>query len=222
MKKIRQETKEVKTCLSAPHTVKGFAHDLTVISPNISAHSSALKIVDQKASTLDLKLKPEKYVSFLHDGKDIDKRSTFALSHGSTHNISVAPWKVLGHILAVSPTGSQKASAKKLEDKLLQLSRTSITDPFRRIQNLDSQELPLAPSLYFQLMVDLISENALAALQCKLTKFIKRWLSLPQCSTLTTVYHPEILNLPFLPHCRKQEKLSMAGAVNHQRVPLFT
>ena len=82
LKKIHQEAKEVKTCLSAPHTVKGFADDMTVISPNISAHSSALKIIDQKASSLDLKLKPEKCVSFLYDGKDIDKRSTFSLSHG--------------------------------------------------------------------------------------------------------------------------------------------
>ena len=48
LKKIRQEAKEVKTCLSAPHIVKGFADDMTVISPNIPAHSSALKIIAQK------------------------------------------------------------------------------------------------------------------------------------------------------------------------------
>ena len=47
-------------------------------------HSSALKIIDQKASSLDLKLKPENCVSFLYDGKDIDKRSTFSLSLATT------------------------------------------------------------------------------------------------------------------------------------------
>ena len=68
-------------------------------------------------------------------------------------------------------------------------------------------------------MVDLISENALATLQCKLTKFIKRWLNLPRCCTLATVYHPEVLNLPFLPHCRKQAKLSMVGALEFSSDP---
>ena len=52
LKKIRQEAEEIKTCLSAPHTVKGFADDMMVISSNTSAHSSALKIIDQKASSL--------------------------------------------------------------------------------------------------------------------------------------------------------------------------
>ena len=36
-------------------------------------------------------------------------------------------------------------------------------------------------------MVDLISENALATLQRKLTQFIKRWLNLPRSCTLATV-----------------------------------
>ena len=131
MKKIRQEAKEIKTCLSAPHNVKGFADDMTVISPNILAHSSALKIIDQKASSLDLILKPEKCVSFLYDGKDIDKRSTFSLSHGYIRNISVAPWDVLGHILTVSPTGSRKAFAKRLEDKLLAAVKNIDNRPIR-------------------------------------------------------------------------------------------
>ena len=68
-------------------------------------------------------------------------------------------------------------------------------------------------------MVDLISVNALAALQRKLTKFIKRWLNLPRCCTLATAYHPEVLNLPFLPHCRQQAKLSMVGALEFSSDP---
>lgn len=128
----RSIRKPRKSKLAYQHpTLKGFADDMTVISPNISAHSSALKIIDQKASSLDLVLKPEKCVSFLYDGKDIDKRSTFSLSHGSTRNISVAPWKVLGHILAISPTGSRKASAKRLEDKLLAAVKNIANRPIR-------------------------------------------------------------------------------------------
>ena len=68
-------------------------------------------------------------------------------------------------------------------------------------------------------MVDLISENALATLQRKLTKFNKRWLNLPRCCTLAAVYHPEVLNLPFLSHCRKQAKLSMVGSLEFSSDP---
>ena len=76
------------------------------------------------------------------DGKDIDKRSTFSLSHGSTRNISVAPWKVLGHVLAVSPTGSQKASAKRLEDKLLAAVKNIDNRPIRGEFKIWILELP--------------------------------------------------------------------------------
>lgn len=140
-------------------------------------------------------------------------------SHSSTRNIAAAPWKVLGHILAVSPTGSRKASAKRLDDKLLSAVKNIDNRPIRGEFKIWILKNYLAPSLYFQLMVDLISENALATLQCKLTKFIKRWLNLPQCCTLATVYHPEVLNFPFLPHCRKQAKLSMVGALEFSSDP---
>jgi len=39
------------------HLIKGFADNITVISPSISAHSSVLKIIDQNASSLDLHLR---------------------------------------------------------------------------------------------------------------------------------------------------------------------
>ena len=123
----------------------------------------ALREIDKKASSLDLRLKPEKCVPFLFDGKNIDKKSTVLLSHGSTRNISEAPWKVLGHLLAVFPTCSRKASAKKLEGKL-----------FSAIKNIDSRHIRGKFKIWIlknYLMVDLISENSLASIQRKLTKY---------------------------------------------------
>ena len=219
LKKIHRDAKAIKTCSSAPHTVKGFADDITVISPSISAHSSVLKIIDQNASSLDLHLKPEKCVSFVYDGKVIDKTSTLPLSHGSTRNISEAPWKVLGHILAVSPTGSRRASAKRLERKLLSAVKNIDDRPIRGEYKIWILKNYLAPSLHFLLMVDLISDSVLASLQRKLTKFIKRWLNLPRCCTLAAVYHPEVLNLPFLPQCRERAKLSMVSALEFASDP---
>jgi len=84
---------------------------------------------------------------------------------------------------------------------------------------LDSEELPSSIPPLPADGIDLISENALATLQHKPTKFIKRWLNLPQCCTLAAVYNPEVLNLPFLSHCRKQAKLSMVGALEFSSDP---
>ena len=213
LKRIREEAKNIKICSSAPHTVKGFADDITVISSSVSAHTSALQEIDQKASSLDLVLKVEKCVSFLFDGKSVDKKSTVPLSSGSTRNISEAPWKVLGHLIAVTPTGSRKTSAKKLESKLLSSIKKIDSRPIRGEFKIWILKNYLAPSLYFLLMVDLLSEKSLVSIQQKLTKFIKKWLNLPRCCTLATIYHPDVLKLPFLPQYREHAKLSMVSAL---------
>ena len=158
-------------------------------------------------------LKVEKCVSFLFDGKSVDKKSTVPLSSGSTHNISEAPWKVLGLLIAATPTGSRKTSAKKLESKLLSSIKKIDSRPIRGEFKIWILKDYLAPSLYFLQMVDLLSENSLVSIQQKLTKFIKKWLNLPRCCTLAAIYHPDVLKLPFLPQCREHAKLSMVSAL---------
>ena len=128
LKRNREEAKNIKICSSAPHTVKGFADDITVISSSISAHTSALQEIDQRASRLDLVLKVQKCLSYLM-GKVLTKK-TVALSSGSTYNISEAPWKVVEHLIATTPTGSRNTSAKTLKSKLL-----------FSIQNIDSRPI---------------------------------------------------------------------------------
>ena len=71
----------------------------------------------------------------------------------------------------------------------------------------------LAHSLYFMLMVNTVQESVLVKIQKKITKFIKRWLNLPRYCTLATIFHPDVLNLPFLPHLRLQAKMSMITAI---------
>ena len=80
----------------------------------------------------------------------------------------------------------------------------------RGIHNLYPEELP---SFIPLLMVDLISENSLISIQSTFSKFIKRWLNLPRCCALVAVYHPEVLQLPFIPHCRERSKLSLVSAL---------
>ena len=119
LKKVREEASKPKLCLSSPHSVKGFADDLTVISSNIADHSAALLEIEKKAADLDLSLRPDKCVSVIYDGNRIDPKSRISLMDGSTRNISEAPSKILGHLLAVTLSHSRVTSAKKLESKLL-------------------------------------------------------------------------------------------------------
>ena len=53
----------------------------------------------------------------------------------------------------------------------------------------------------------------------KLTKFIKKWLNLPRCLTQAAIYHPDVLQLPFLPQIREQAKLSMVTALEFSSDP---
>ena len=55
-------------------------------------------------------------------------------------------------------------------------------------------------------------------LQSKLTKF-KKWLNLHCCLTQAAIYHPDILQLPFLPQIREQAKLSMVMALEFTSDP---
>ena len=68
-------------------------------------------------------------------------------------------------------------------------------------------------------MVDLISDTSISNIQKKLTKFVKKWLNLPRCCTLATLYHPDVLKLPFLPHIREQAKLSLVSALGFSLDP---
>ena len=50
---------------------------------------------------------------------------------------------------------------------------------------------------------------------------IKRWLYLPKCCTLSSIFHPEVLNLPFLPHYQESAKLvSLVSSVETSKDPL--
>ena len=173
LKKIREEAKSIKTCPSAPHTVKGFADDITIISPSVPAHNCALKETDKKASSLDLRLKPENACHFFLMERILTK-SPLSCSPMVPLEISQ---KVLGHLLAVSPTCSRKASAKKLEGKLFSAIKNIDSRPIRGELKIWILKNYLVPSLHFLLMVDLVLENSLASIQQKLIKYRRIGLS---------------------------------------------
>ena len=52
-------------------------------------------------------------------------------------------------------------------------------------------------------------------------KFVKSWLNLPCNCTPGTIFHPDVLNLPFLPHLKESAKLSYILAVEWSVDPLI-
>ena len=61
----------------------------------------------------------------------------------------------------------------------------------------------LAPSIQFHLSVDKISVGVVKKI---LTSLLKKWLKIPRCATLAALFHPEILNIPYLPHLLEKSK----------------
>ena len=52
-------------------------------------------------------------------------------------------------------------------------------------------------------------------------KFVKRWLNLPQNCIPGTVFHPSVLDLPFLPHFKECAKLSYVLTIECSSDPLI-
>ena len=119
LKKIRQDAKEIKYCLSSPHTVKGFARCFRPTSVNISEHQSLLSDLSTYSQNLDLTLRPDKCISVIFDGSKMDHRTTFSLANGSTRNIAEAPTKILGKLIAGSSSLTKQTVATKLDSKII-------------------------------------------------------------------------------------------------------
>ena len=50
---------------------------------------------------------------------------------------------------------------------------------------------------------------------------MKQWLNVPHHCTPGTVFHPDVLDLPFLPHLKESAKLSYILAVEHSVDPII-
>ena len=103
--------------------------------------------------------------------------------------------------------------ATKLDSKVISAMQRLNDRPIRGESKVWIWKHYLAHSLHFMLMVDPVKESVLVKIQKKVTKYIKRWLNLPRCCTLVTIFHPDVLNLPFLPQLGEQTKMSMITAI---------
>ena len=67
-----------------------------------------------------------------------------------------------------------------------------------------------------------LSITSIQASQSSVLKFVKQWLNLPCNCKSATVFHPDVLDLPFLPHFKESVKLSFILAIECSVDPLIT
>ena len=219
LKKLREETSKIKFYQSDSHSGKAFADDLTVLSQRLCEHQEALMKIDSCCTDLDLELRPDKCVTISYNGTEMVQDATIKLSKGSTRNITSGSTKFLGHLLGESLQVSRHAGSEKIRKKVKEALRLIEQRPVRGEYKVWIYKNYLAPSLFFLLAVDAIPESTIKSLQNSATRFIKKWLNLPRCATPAAIFHPEVLNLPFLPHLRERAKLAFVSQIEASKDP---
>lgn len=144
---------------------------------------------------------------------------TFSIQGGSTCIIS-NPSKFLGQIVGASSQATKKLSAKMLSS-MLDKSLINIDDcPIHGDFKVWVYRNFLVPSLFFHLSVNLFNASAINKMQAKATRFLKKWLHLPRCATLSILFNPDVLHLPYLPHLIEKAKLKCLTSITSSLDPL--
>jgi len=211
-----------KTCYSSLHKVKGFADDLTVISKDIKSHQRVLSSLVLKASDICLEFQPPKCISLNFNGHRMVSSTVFSMADGKTINIcNVNCTKFLGRTIGISPTIARKTASTNMKQQIIQflqrIDKCSIHGEYKIwiLKNFVSSVL------HFHLAVERLTVTSINSAQSSMLKFVKSWLNLPRNCTPGTVFHPDVLNLPFLPHLKESAKLSYILAVERSVDPLI-
>ena len=108
--------------LSAPHKVKAYADDLSIISDSLKEHTETVQTINQLSRKIDLMIHPDKRVTLVFDVKKILKN----------HRLKLCGTIVLIHLDPISDNSirSIQNTATKFK-KWLRLSRhANASDPF--------------------------------------------------------------------------------------------
>ena len=214
LKKQREAAALKKFIWSEPHKIKAYADDLSFFSLLRQDHQEGLLTISQSCSDLGLEIRPDKCTSYCYDGHRSLPRTTFSLIEGNTTNISTAPTKFLGKTIGITHTQTKRLSAKKLSNKIYEVLRLIDARPIRGEYKVWIYKSYLIPSILFNLTVDRISLATSMKIQTKITSYLKKWLKLPRCATISALFHPEVLNLPYLPHQLEKCKLRYLASVS--------
>ena len=211
LKKQREAATLPKYVLSASHKAKAYADDLTILSTSKSDHQLTLSSINGSCQDLGLEIRPDKCVSYCFDGQKPLARLSFQLLEGCTSNISTAPTKFSGETLGITPTMTKRFTGKKLCSKIYDLLTKINERPIRGEYKVWIYKCYLIPSVLFNLTVDKISPATSKKIQYKITSYLKKWIKLPR-ATLASLFHPDVLNLPYLPHQLEKAKLRLLAS----------
>ena len=139
---------------------------------------------------------------------------SFTLNNGQTSNVSSTPTKFLGETIGATPNQSKHLAGKKLCQMIYSNLKSIDERPIRGEYKIWIYKAYLTPSIRFNLTVDRISQSIVSKIQTKITSYLKKWLSLPRCATLSSLFHPDVLNLPYIPHEHEKAKLRLLASAS--------
>ena len=156
-----------------------------MISQSAADHQLTLTDIDDKCQEIGLQIRPDKCVSIVLQGKVLNR--TFVLhNNNTTKSIKDAPSKFLGQTIASSNSAARLISSKRLSKDLTDSMERLDAIPIRGDYKIWIYRYYVIPAIFFQLAVNNITATTISKFQAIATRFLKKWLRLPRCATLSS------------------------------------
>ena len=208
--------------LSTPHKVKGFADGSTVISSSTEDHQRALHDLALFCTDLVLTLKPPKCVSFVNDGRQVDKKTTFYLEDRKTRNIVSGPTRFLGQTLCRMPLSTVPKAIKRLSSEYSRQLNNLDQSPIRGEFKLWIYRRFMVSCFHYHLAVDTIPTSTLKKMQANAMRKIKKWLGLTRSTTTAIIHHLDVIDIPSISELHTKAKLTFLSAISVSQDPMIT
>jgi len=136
----------------------------------------------------------------------------------SGHTITICDincTKFLGITIGTLLTATHKLASNSMKQKILSYLQNIDNCSIRGEYTVWILKNFLTSILHFHIAVERLSVSTITAAQSSILKFVKRWLSLTCNCMPGTVFHPGVLDLPYLLHFQNSGKLSYVFATEH-------
>ena len=216
----KQVPPQLKSSIGSEHKAKCFADDLTLLSPSMEDHQSALTDIEGACNDLGLALKPPKCVSLtLHKGKP-KKSAKYQLRTGETRNLcDGGHTKFLGQVVAATTSTTKTVASKAFQDLMMSALKNVDSRPIRGEMKTWIVRNYLIPSMQFQLAVNQTCKSTILKLENYTSKLMKKWLRLPRNATRVIFHQPAILGVPPIRNVKTTAKLSYLCCVRNTSDP---
>ena len=164
-----------------------------------------------------------KCVSLHFNGCHVVSSTQFSMSSGNIVNIcSINCTKFLGKTIGVPLSVTCKLASAIMKQQILTYLQRIDDCTIKGEYKVWILKNFVTSVLHFHTAVERLSLTSIQASQSSMVKFVKRWLNLPRNCTSATVFHLDVLDLPFLPHFKESAKLSFILAIERSVNPLIT